>query len=61
MIGGMDANILSDCWILDPASRRWSEVNNADSLIPCIAIHSSGILIQSYYLCYGLSCNHEGL
>ena len=23
-------NELSDCWILDPASRRWSEVNNDD-------------------------------
>ena len=25
-----DVGILSDCWILDPASRRWSEVNNDD-------------------------------
>ena len=27
---GDDWSILSDCWILDPASRRWSEVNNDD-------------------------------
>ena len=33
VMGGWDddiINILSDCWILDPASRRWSEVNNDD-------------------------------
>ena len=32
VMGGLDddSNILSDCWILDPASRRWSEVNNDD-------------------------------
>ena len=27
---GDGVGILSDCWILDPASRRWSEVNNDD-------------------------------
>ena len=31
VMGGLgDVGILSDCWILDPASRRWSEVNNDD-------------------------------
>ena len=32
VMGGRDDDwsILSDCWILDPASRRWSEVNNDD-------------------------------
>ena len=31
VMGGWDSDgILSDCWILDPASRRWSEVNNDD-------------------------------
>ena len=31
VMGGVgDGGILSDCWILDPASRRWSEVNNDD-------------------------------
>ena len=31
VIGGLsDGSVLSDCWILDPASRRWSEVNNDD-------------------------------
>ena len=28
--GGILSDTLSDCWILDPASRRWSEVNNDD-------------------------------
>ena len=34
VMGGLrdDMNTLSDCWILDPASRRWSEVNNDDYL-----------------------------
>ena len=36
MTGGVDDRVfgrirtLSDCWILDLASRRWSEVNNDD-------------------------------
>ncbi len=30
MGGRGDGSKLSDCWILDPASRRWSEVNNDD-------------------------------
>ena len=30
MGGEGDDDTLSDCWILDPASRRWSEVNNDD-------------------------------
>ena len=32
VMGGWDDGVgrLSDCWILDPASRRWSEVNNDD-------------------------------
>ena len=31
VMGGVDGdNQLSDCWILDPTSRRWSEVNNDD-------------------------------
>ena len=31
VMGGLgDCTPLSDCWILDPASRRWSEVNNDD-------------------------------
>ena len=32
VMGGLDddLNTLSGCWILDPASRRWSEVNNDD-------------------------------
>ena len=30
VMGGLGDDILSDCWILDPASRRWSEVNNDD-------------------------------
>ena len=31
VMGGLDGDdTLSDCWILDPASRRWSEVNNDD-------------------------------
>ena len=40
MMGGEDSDgsILSDCWILDPVSRRWSEVNNDDyrALIPYV-------------------------
>ena len=32
VMGGLGdgLSILSDCWILDPVSRRWSEVNNDD-------------------------------
>ena len=32
VMGGLDDGVvtLCDCWILDPASRRWSEVNNDD-------------------------------
>ena len=33
VMGGWGDNIINtlwDCWILDPASRRWSEVNNDD-------------------------------
>ena len=32
VMGGLDIGwrTLSDCWILDPASRKWSEVNNDD-------------------------------
>ena len=30
VMGGVGDGMLSDCWILDPASRRWSEVNNDD-------------------------------
>ena len=31
VMGGLGGDgTLSDCWILDPASRRWSEVNNDD-------------------------------
>ena len=30
VMGGRGGGTLSDCWILDPPSRRWSEVNNDD-------------------------------